>query len=364
MNCNKCKHPETKEEPLAICDKCSAKLCQACAKISSTEYRAVTMKSSRALLYWCLNCRADAIADNNQNIKQLISETIREEIALAINNLHSSNNDPLNKKLDSLSNDIRNLRDSNVELVRFLTQDNPNLATPPLHNTSEQKALYEDLLSTLSNKFEAKFKQINMEIASLKNLIKRSPSTSSVPLPHNNDTNNKTSSTSSTNTKDIDDAITNSNSRHRKPRRAVNGERNLPSSQTNSDNRHNFTPIVGTRKVETTKLVAAKLYPKTLIQVRKLNEHVTEDDLKDYLECTFGKTEKFKIEKLTVKSGDYVSFKVEARADLLDKLLDPSNWPEEVEVKQFFRYEEKRNPKHNSRSGFNHRSHRYTGRYF
>ena len=57
--------------------------------------------------------------------------------------------------------------------------------------------------------------------------------------------------------------------------------------------------------------------------------------INDYLKSTFGADREFKIEEMTVRSGSYCCFRVEADLDLLNSLLDPQNWVEGVTVKKF-----------------------------
>lgn len=135
MNCNICKRTETKDESLANCDNCNNKLCQTCSKLSTTEYRAVTMKSSRALLYWCINCKANKAIITNQDLKQLITDIVRKEITTALKNVEMFKSEPtVIAKLDLLSTDICNLKDSNIELIKLLTDG--DLISKSLGSTS------------------------------------------------------------------------------------------------------------------------------------------------------------------------------------------------------------------------------------
>lgn len=72
--------------------------------------------------------------------------------------------------------------------------------------------------------------------------------------------------------------------------------------------------------------MTTKTRPKVSIHVRKLG-------FLQYLKETFGSNAIFIIEKINVRSGDYTSFKIDSREELLEKLLDSSSWPE---VQQFF----------------------------
>lgn len=71
MNCLKCKTVETKEDPLTVCDKCKSKLCQTCAKLSTTEYRAAILKSARRLVYLCVDCQSVNILTQENTINEI-----------------------------------------------------------------------------------------------------------------------------------------------------------------------------------------------------------------------------------------------------------------------------------------------------
>ena len=82
-------------------NKAAAKLMQ--------EYRTVTTKSSKVSIFWCSNCGAN-VTTFNQDIKQITSDAVREEI-LTISNLSSPfNNESLNIKFGSLSNAVIDLK--------------------------------------------------------------------------------------------------------------------------------------------------------------------------------------------------------------------------------------------------------------
>lgn len=93
--------------------------------------------------------------------------------------------------------------------------------------------------------------------------------------------------------------------------------------------------IIGSRKLTNSRLAAACIQKKTSIFVSKLDGGVSSEILLEYMQTTFGVNENFTIVEQTVRSGDYKSFRVEARVELLKQLLSASNWPENVLVKKF-----------------------------
>lgn len=82
-------------------------------------------------------------------------------------------------------------------------------------------------------------------------------------------------------------------------------------------------------------VTAANVQKRTSIFVSKLDKQVTADDLHLYLKATFGSDVICRIEEQTVRTGDYRAYRVETRLDLLDELMSPSKWPENVLVKRF-----------------------------
>lgn len=359
MSCIKCKTIDTKEEPLTICDKCNNKFCQTCAKLSTTEYRAVTMKSARILVYWCLHCRANSMTTENQDLKQFITDVVRTEITLALKAIPLNSNTNLSTKLDTLSVDVNNLRESNIDLVRLLTQGNQIM---PSSNLAANHHAHENQHKSQYREFQTKIDNLNQELLGLKNFIqgKEVPNLSkNLESSTNESSNLKVSHQNIPPIKEINNtgkqniSITPHYTSIVRdvPRSSHHNERKKYRNQQN-------IPIIGTRKNENLKITAAKIHPKATIQVRKLGLEVTAEDLNDYLKSTFGQLENFKIEKLTVKSEDYNSYRVDANAELRENLLDSTNWPEGVEVKifQFFR---PRNRHNSTYKANNHQSNRH-----
>lgn len=94
--------------------------------------------------------------------------------------------------------------------------------------------------------------------------------------------------------------------------------------------------ITGARTSQASSSISAvQLVKRASVAVSRLSLDVTDRDLEMYLKSTFGSDEDFTIEKMTVRSSNYSCFRVEARFELLEALLDPLNWIEGVRVKKF-----------------------------
>lgn len=145
MSCSKCKAVETKDDLLATCDKCNCKLCQSCAKLSTTEYRAATLKSARTLIYLCSNCRKTiSLTQENKILNEIqtdikkICNKLNEILNLNSQQRNATNTDinqiiePLQNEMkvlrDQLQYDIKNtkqevtnIKDSNIDMIKLLT---------------------------------------------------------------------------------------------------------------------------------------------------------------------------------------------------------------------------------------------------
>lgn len=91
--------------------------------------------------------------------------------------------------------------------------------------------------------------------------------------------------------------------------------------------------IVGKKKAVDNKLVAST--PQTSIFVSKISLEIADSDLVEYLKNNFGDDQKFTVETLEVKSGEYKAFKIIANKNLEENLLNPNNWPENIIIKKF-----------------------------
>lgn len=106
-------------------------------------------------------------------------------------------------------------------------------------------------------------------------------------------------------------------------------------SVMNGHSRASKSFVLGSKKINGAKIVAANIPKKTSVFVSKLDRGVSADDLLKYIQETFGAGDVFGIDEQTVRSGDYTSYRVEIKADRLGDFLSPSNWPEGVLIKKF-----------------------------
>ena len=93
--------------------------------------------------------------------------------------------------------------------------------------------------------------------------------------------------------------------------------------------------IVGNKRLENSTIKAAITQKQTAIYVGNLSVTVTEKDLTEYLAGIFSIEEKFIVKKLKVYSGEYNAFRVDARLELEERLLNPDIWISGVTVKKF-----------------------------
>lgn len=109
---------DTDKEPLAVCDNCNTGLCQQCSKLTATELRAVTLKK-RIITYWCADCRPALASNANSTLNSPSPVDLRNEISKTVEVLLKSHSDEISNKLEMF---VKNIKESNVELVKFLTE--------------------------------------------------------------------------------------------------------------------------------------------------------------------------------------------------------------------------------------------------
>lgn len=275
MNCcKKCNRAEPSE--LATCDLCNTVSCQNCSKLTSTEIKAVNLKK-RLMIYWCLDCKPNvetdkkSFSDENSSTHN-IHKILKVELSELLSNCLDHDSSTINQKLNALSTKIDNLKDSNIDLVKMLTDKQDNLI--PL----QCKTLNNDKLTMAT----------------------------------------KDDYTSTSNSSNLKSPVT----------------KNRLTVQINSPQLHKNL-IVGNKKIENSAIKAAIIQKQTSIYVGNMSVDVSEKNLEDYLKNIFGEDEKFVIKRLKVHSGEYNAFRVDARFELLDQLLDPNIWIDKITVKKF-----------------------------
>lgn len=272
-------------------------------------------------MFLCPSCRPLAFAS-----QQVPNDSFLEHLKVELDSLARTLSEAIITKFESETNDIKNqittLKDSNVDLVRLLTalryRPPPNVSTEVGYamtdaaddqgrNQREELSLHSkhhDLLPGLSSLPTAK---------QLDKVANQSRTSSRTPVSHPE----KPSATDKT-----------------LPQKAER-QGSLRSVSQASNSYNNQRPIIGSNKSGGAKLVAAKIQKKTSIFVSRLDLNVTSQDLLDYMKGTFGGNENFVIEEQSVRSGDYKSYRVELRVELLDDVLSPSKWPENILLKKF-----------------------------
>lgn len=298
MSCGACGTEDPPEGLLASCDRCAAVFCRSCSGLGSTEMRAAAMKK-RSLVFLCPGCQPC-----RQMFRELtafgstLMEQLREEIsALAA---------PLEQKISAVSDEVSVLRQSNMDLVKLLTNFPPSKDLTRPTETSQRK--FSDVKD--HERSGEGLSPPATEVSALKTHVRAS-------APD----------------------IAGSSSRSSKPQSQLSRSPTVDDSAAFSSRkttRKTRPPaIIGSCKIKNTQLSAATIRKKTSIFVSRLDTRVSKEDLTGYLRATFGATEIFVVEEQRVKSGDYRSYRVEANLELLDRLLCADNWPENVLVRKF-----------------------------
>lgn len=307
MSCKICNVAATKEDPITVCDHCKIKLCQDCAKISSTEYRAVTMKS-RVIVYYCFTCRPSLVN---------ISETLGRQIKAVF----STEVESLADRITGLSDQVKILCEGSEGIAKILDQRLVTSSTCGQTGQLDSDTLFAKLYTELSRTFNVKFEQMDRNIGDVRALFRPASDGSAISGHPDNKGRCRTSLRPASS-----DSVTSEHLEGEPQPKTINPGKNSVPKVGNSNR-----PLVGTKVSEKGKLSAAVICPRVNIQVRKLDSDTTEDILSDYLVSTFG-AEKYLIEKLNVKSGEYASYRVSANAALKNELTNPVNWPEGVEI--------------------------------
>lgn len=316
--CRDCGNEASSEKPLVTCDHCASVICRSCADLTTTEVRAVNL-SKRSILFLCPSCRPLAFAS-----QQAPNDSFFEYLKIELDGLARTLSEAIVTKFESESNVIKNqitfLKDSNVDLIRLLTT--PRYRTPPNVSTEADYAMTDatedqgrnqrEELSLHSKHHDVLPGPFLLPTAKqLDEVANQSQTSFRPPVSHPEKPSDKTL-----------------------PQRAER-QRSLRSFSQASNSYRNQRPVVGSNKSGGTKLVAAKILKKTSIFVSRLDINVTSQDLLDYMKGTFGSNENFVIEEQNVRSGDYRSYRVELRVELLDDVLSPSKWPENILLKKF-----------------------------
>lgn len=327
--CRKCNSAGSSTEPLVACDRCAVTLCKSCALLSSTELRAVCLQK-KTINFFCSGCQSQQfMLGSPDDLQAAIRNVVREELSDFVNLIATRVSAELHSELNSIHNEVAFLRQSNVDLVRLLTEGPRNLLHPAQDVTTapslHRKPVSSKPLQTSNNR------KITAPASHNSDQQARSLTVEETQLGLKKLTGQNTEPTTSGNS---DQAL------------SVPVPQSYSAAVLGSAQRQH-SAIVGSRKLNDPTIYAAKVQKKTSIYIGRLDKQVSEDALRSYLRSTFGDAEDFSIHEQKVRSGDYRSFRVEARLELLDDLLCSSNWPENILVKKFRFFRQRTLPSNN-----------------
>lgn len=330
--CQQCGASGSSEEPLATCDQCSTVLCKTCADLSSTELRAVALKKrSKSLTYLCSGCQPSRTDFRFAELRDSLLKLMRQQFDTFATSLTADISLQLESKISGLQAEVSVLRESNIDLIKLLTNQNLLLQRPvscnALPGTSQAQSVTRQKSPTGSTG--------NLSVP-LQRSGRSMSGSQRPPQPPNSSTSNPQSRTDSQYT----GAASSGSSGLPKTVPLKSSHQGVGSAAGSVQGgsarwKRHSTFVVGCAKQVNSKVTAANIQRKTSVFVSRLDRTVSTDDLHEYLRSTFGADETFKLEEQTVKSGDYRSYRVEASLDLLDRLLDPAYWPENVYIKKF-----------------------------
>lgn len=323
--CIKCNTAGSSSEPLTSCDRCEMSLCKSCASLTTTELRAIALQK-RSISFFCSECREAQLQPSPNgfvDLKRTICDLIRGEFSSLVDDIAGKICTELQPEMNSIRNEVAALRESNVDLIRLLTEGPmrlPRSAEDSVVSACESgESLPQPSLVTQGKKTDIPVRGCSGQLVEV----------SAVPMPGLRKSVRESSTSARQSTQ-------RASGTHGTLQSGTSGTQ--PSSAAQRIRQSRFSAIVGSRKMSdpaVASIAAAKIQKKTSIYVGKLDPSVTGDDLLAYLKSTFGLEETFTLEEQKVKSGDYRAFKVEARLDLLGQLLCAANWPEEIVVKRF-----------------------------
>lgn len=313
--CDLCSVPESSDLTLATCDRCRSAVCKSCANLTSTELRAVLLQK-RTIIYLCPKCRPlhDVFLDL-ATMRDSIIEQVKLEVGLLTDTLRSGIIADVRSSIGSLANEVSILKESNKDLIQLFTGGQSA--------GRSLQSVFKTPLGTPASSESNDFVCMDTQRSAAH---KGQPQPLTVPTCKKSSSSLASTGASLSGTSGSPPESANAN---------VHSGNTNTGVQSSSTTRIRPTPIVGSRKDPNLRIVAANIQRKSSVFVSRLDGRVSAEDLLVYLHSTFDPHECFRIEEQPVKSGDYRSFRVEARVDLLDRLLCAANWPENVFVKRF-----------------------------
>lgn len=321
--CVKCDGSEADNDAIVSCDKCRRNYCQGCSTLTSTEVRAINLKS-RTVKYFCLDCcpnQDSADLGSNINTSRSASENpsyVGEIISFL---------KPLYDKISALETEVKVLKDSNLDLIRLLTEK-PELIRG--HKTKSQ-----DTADVNTCSIDQDINYANK----LKGAIHYNASGRSKT---ENSFKGAEQSSSSKNTK-----LTGSSSQHALVE--TNEEFTLVKSRRNRYPRKVVN--IGTAEVtpENNAFAGRNVSgKKAWLFISRVRDTATEETVKSYIMGKTGTNEdevSVKQVDTTYKRKDSKCFQVGIKFDLKDRLYEDGFWPGGVAFRRFrFNFGENEKP--------------------
>lgn len=409
--CSKCSGTETDSYGLARCDKCLNLFCNKCSGVTASEHKGVALKKrSPNIIYLCNECSKsdDVRAPQSAFFCRLWEslKTIQEKvdnarvddtgkgadcheisnqytdikahldgIKIDINNIECKTNnytniinglksdgDTFSDKVDSALETILtrmdcklrsvadNIKDTNVELVKIITDADyqNNAAQNP--NVQETQRLYDQLFGMLSRTFCHRFERLEEEIQMLRGVDRpKSAPEPKITLPVRSDLSNIVKSSHNQGNQGRAGSgpvptlplLDRSGLRNRIANAANNQEAQKGLGSINNANHpdNNKGDLLqaskNSKNFVTSKIKPAQISPRALVFLGKVDKTITTSDIGDHLKAIFGTDEIFQIEELEVPNNEFKNFKVIGRVELEPELLKVDNWPDGLVVRKF-----------------------------
>lgn len=136
MSCSKCKIELSGDElnKKIKCDYCKSQFCQRCSELSPTEIRSMQLTTKRVLKYACNECDA-IIKTRFERLFQQFTEKqseIQEQFETHLKTLQED----MVENINNLKTEVDNLKQSNIDLIKLLTDDKFKNGNPLFKDSS------------------------------------------------------------------------------------------------------------------------------------------------------------------------------------------------------------------------------------
>lgn len=276
------------------------------------------MLKKRSIIYHCCGC---SVLQNPlydlEGLKSSLVDHFKQELATFSDSLLNRMIEEVDTRNRLVLTELSNLKETNVDLLKFVDSSGFRIEPPkPLNTPASHTSANSTRAIVNTNQASANNAGSNFTPVVTTAGFQRLPS-SAGPSSRGRQPDSDLHSVPS--------------AQHITGRQISGGSRRSINPPRVNVNTH----VVGSREVGADGISAAILQKRTSVLVGRLDKNVSASDLRTYLLSTFGTSEEFVIEEQTVKSGEYRSFRVEAKLDSLGSLMTPSNWPVGVIVKKF-----------------------------